>query len=151
MRSLQEWFAAYQVSHQHPTNKTIHYVCVPAIVWSILALLWSVKLGTSMPWLCNAAVAIAVPACMYYLTLSKRLGVMMALLLVAGLATCHALERALPAPLWQPALAVFAVAWVGQFWGHKIEGRKPSFLQDVQFLLIGPLWVLAHLSGDDRV
>jgi uncharacterized membrane protein YGL010W len=40
---------------------------------------------------------------------------------------------------------VFAVAWIGQFVGHGIEGRKPSFLEDVKFLLIGPAWLLGDL------
>ena len=41
---------------------------------------------------------------------------------------------------------IFIAAWVGQFWGHQIEGQKPSFLKDLQFLLIGPLWVVKKLS-----
>ena len=57
------------------------------------------------------------------------------------------LLAALPLPLWQTALVIFVVAWIGQFYGHKIEGKKPSFLKDVQFLLIGPLWLLSKLYG----
>jgi uncharacterized membrane protein YGL010W len=43
------------------------------------------------------------------------------------------------------SIAVFVVAWIGQFIGHKIEGKKPSFLEDLRFLLIGPLFVLGFL------
>jgi uncharacterized membrane protein YGL010W len=42
-------------------------------------------------------------------------------------------------------LAVFAIAWLGQFIGHKVEGAKPSFFKDLQFLLIGPLWLLSYV------
>jgi uncharacterized membrane protein YGL010W len=38
------------------------------------------------------------------------------------------------------------LAWIGQFYGHKIEGKKPSFLKDLEFLLIGPLWVIQKVG-----
>ena len=50
---------------------------------------------------------------------------------------------ALATPLWQSCLAIFVVAWIGQFVGHAVEGRRPSFFKDLQFLLIGPLWLLS--------
>jgi uncharacterized membrane protein YGL010W len=43
------------------------------------------------------------------------------------------------------SIAIFVVAWIGQFIGHKIEGKKPSFFDDLRFLLIGPLFVLGFL------
>ena len=43
------------------------------------------------------------------------------------------------------SIAIFVLAWIGQFIGHKIEGKKPSFLDDLRFLLIGPLFVLSFL------
>jgi len=46
------------------------------------------------------------------------------------------------APLWVVCIAVFVLAWIGQFYGHKVEGKKPSFLKDIQFLLIGPAWLM---------
>jgi uncharacterized membrane protein YGL010W len=55
------------------------------------------------------------------------------------------LAAALPLPLWITSIIIFALAWVGQFYGHAVEGKKPSFLKDVQFLMIGPAWVLAFL------
>ena len=44
-------------------------------------------------------------------------------------------------------LMIFVVAWIGQFDGHHIEGEKPSFAKDLQFLLIGPLWIVEKLSS----
>jgi uncharacterized membrane protein YGL010W len=49
------------------------------------------------------------------------------------------------AALWRFCSFVFIISWIAQFWGHKIEGKKPSFLQDLAFLLIGPLWVTRFL------
>jgi uncharacterized membrane protein YGL010W len=44
------------------------------------------------------------------------------------------------------SLIIFITGWIGQFWGHKIEGKKPSFAKDLQFLLIGPLWIIEKLN-----
>jgi uncharacterized membrane protein YGL010W len=60
--------------------------------------------------------------------------------LCLGLANYLALT--FPGMLAYISLAVFVVAWIVQFYGHKIEGKKPSFLKDVQFLMIGPAWLM---------
>jgi uncharacterized membrane protein YGL010W len=90
----------------------------------------------------NWATLILVFVLLYYIRLSPALAVGMGLfsLLCIGLLT--ALENWLPWSLWKFALVLFTVAWIGQFYGHKIEGKKPSFLKDVQFLLIGPAWLM---------
>jgi uncharacterized membrane protein YGL010W len=145
MKTAQTWFAEYSVSHQNHTNTAIHFLCVPAIMWSTMALLWGVKLGAA-PWL-NVAAIVAALAAGYYVALSRSLGLGMVGVLLGMGGLCAWLEAQALAPLWGIGLAVFIVAWVGQFIGHHIEGKKPSFLQDLQFLLIGPLWVLAKLVG----
>ena len=53
-------------------------------------------------------------------------------------------------PLWIFSIGVFVIAWIGQFYGHKIEGKKPSFLKDLQFLLIGPAWVVENIFSNKR-
>ena len=53
--------------------------------------------------------------------------------------------ESLPWPLWQTCVAIFVVAWVGQFIGHAVEGKRPSFFKDLLFLLVGPLWLLAFV------
>ena len=82
----------------------------------------------------------------YYFVLSKTLAVGF----VVWAALVYAGNEWLLAGLGRGGLfwlsaAVFVVAWVGQFMGHHIEGKKPSFLQDVQFLLIGPAWLMAFV------
>lgn len=52
------------------------------------------------------------------------------------------LER-MRVPIFRLSLLIFVVAWIGQFVGHHIEGKKPSFVEDLQFLAVGPLWTLA--------
>jgi len=142
MRAVDTWLNDYGESHQNSTNKLIHWICVPAIVWSVVALIWSIP--APVDWL-NWAVLTAIAAQLYYIKLSPRLSVGIGLFVLACLALCLMVERAAGIPLWQIALAVFVVAWIGQFIGHKIEGQKPSFFKDVLFLMIGPAWLMAFV------
>lgn len=129
-RRIEQLVGLYAESHRHPTNVAVHWVCVPIIVWCTLALLF-----TAHPWLCYAAIAASL---VYYARLSWP---MTAVMLGFSL-LCVASFHFLPALLWW-ALGLFVLAWIAQFIGHQIEGRKPSFLQDLQFLLVGPLFLLA--------
>ena len=145
-RTIGEWLDAYGECHRNPVNKAFHWVCVPAITVSVLALLSALPVPAALgalrlDW---AAVVVAL-AMVFYLRLSPRLALGMLLVSAAALAAIRAFAAAGVAPLWGAALAVFAIAWVGQFIGHAIEGKKPSFLDDVKFLLIGPIWLLADL------
>jgi uncharacterized membrane protein YGL010W len=132
-RRVDALFARYGESHRHPTNKAIHRVCVPLITWSLLALLWA--------WSPAAAYVLIGIAVAFYLTLSFPIAVGM---LAVAAVMVYPLTR-LGASTLPVAIAVFVGAWIGQFVGHRIEGRKPSFLEDLRFLLVGPAWVLADL------
>jgi uncharacterized membrane protein YGL010W len=124
----------YAESHRHPTNEVIHCVCIPAIMFSLLGLLWAVH-----PLLTLAVVAASL---IYYLRLSVpfALGMLLMAVVMLWLLTLVPQRQVLPV-----SAVVFIVAWVGQFVGHKIEGKKPSFFDDLRFLLIGPLFVLGLL------
>ena len=145
MRSVSDWLAEYGTSHQHPTNKLLHWICVPPIVLAVMGLLWSLPVPAAFaalsPW-ANWATLTCLAALLYYLTLSPRLAAGLILAFAALLALTRALG-ALPWPLWATSLVIFVIAWIGQFIGHAIEGERPSFFKDLQFLLIGPLWLLA--------
>jgi uncharacterized membrane protein YGL010W len=146
MRTAEEWLTEYGVSHRNPTNKSLHWVCVPIIVWCALGLMWTAPfpdaLRSAVPaanWASAAALAVVV----YYAFLSPRLalGVLPAFILI--LWSIDEVQRNAPLPLWIICVVLFVLAWIGQFIGHAIEGRRPSFFKDLQFLLIGPLWLLA--------
>lgn len=147
MRSVTDWLQEYGASHQNPTNKLLHWICVPPIVLAVLGLLWAAPVPQAFsaisPWL-NWATLAAAAAVIYYLLLSPSLALGIAVAFVALLALTHALAL-LPWPLWLTSLVIFAAAWIGQFIGHAIEGKRPSFFKDLQFLLIGPLWLLADV------
>lgn len=147
MRSIHDWFAEYNESHRHPTNKLLHWICVPLIVVSLVGLLWSLPvpaLFVEFPVLANWAIVFILCSVMYYVYLSFRLAVGMIPVVIGVVITVWLLDR-LPAALWSVCLLIFMLSWIGQFIGHRIEGRSPSFFKDVQFLLIGPLWLLGHV------
>ena len=145
MAPLTSLLAEYGESHQNPTNKLVHWVCVPLIMFALIGLLWSVPVPTAIsrisPWL-NWGTLVMALALLYYVRLSGRLALGMVLVWVAMAAGLRVVAGTAALPLWTICLLIFALAWVGQFWGHKVEGKKPSFLKDLQFLLIGPLWLL---------
>ena len=152
MRSTQEWLDAYGESHQNPSNKLIHWLCIPLIMWSLLGLIASAPAPSALLELGGigldyAAIFLALVT-LYYARLSLPLSLGMALVSVGmWLATrwLAGLSASVELTLWQSSLIIFVLAWIGQFIGHKIEGKKPSFFEDLQFLLIGPLWLLAAL------
>ena len=147
-RTADEWFEAYGHSHQDGINKAIHWICVPLITASLLALLWEIPtgpFGKAWPGFHWAYVLVAV-ALIFYVRLSLSIALGMAVLTALLIAGFIGWDNALTVPMWPFALGVFVLAWIGQFIGHAIEGEKPSFLQDIQFLLVGPAWLLHFIS-----
>ena len=134
MRAIDKLLNEYGESHQNATNKLIHWICVPVIFWTIVALLWSVKLGVEIPsttYHLNLALVALVAVIFYYIKLSIRLTIGMLLFAFACIAITDRLEENLTLlhfPLWGLALILFTIAWIFQFVGHNIEGKKPSFL-----------------------
>ena len=94
------------------------------------------------PWFNWTLIAI-LAATAYYVRLSVPLSLGLMLFMAMGYSVLAATELFLPWPLYQPSAVVFALAWIGQFIGHRIEGKKPSFLKDITFLLIGPAWLMS--------
>lgn len=149
MKSIQSWLDEYGESHQNATNKTIHWICVPLIMLSIIGLLWAIPVPEAFeriggPWLNFGTIFVAV-AFLYYVVLSPALAAGMVLVVAVMLGVNFFIDQHIPINIWIVSLIIFAAAWVGQFYGHKVEGKKPSFLKDVQFLLIGPLWLLSFI------
>ena len=148
MQSIDSLLSEYGESHQNRWNKLIHWICVPAIVWTVVALLWSIPFPAALQsesFPMNWAVVVLILAQIYYFILSVKLGLGLLLYNVLMMWLTTLVEVISPWPLWQVALAVFVLAWIGQFIGHIIEGKKPSFFKDVQFLLIGPAWLMAFV------
>jgi uncharacterized membrane protein YGL010W len=132
-RKVDQLLAHYEESHRHPKNERIHFVAIPLIMLSLLGLLYAIH-----PWL---AYVLVLASMVYYARLSTMFLVTMAALAVLGLVLVHAMgEYRLTI-----CVAIFVGAWIAQFVGHKIEGKKPSFFEDLQYLWVGPIFVLSKL------
>ena len=155
MKSMQTWFDEYAVSHQNETNIAIHYVCVPAIFFSVVGLLMSIPSGIlaslipgNLPIIENWGFVALILASIFYIRLSLTVAAQVIAFTLVCLVVAHYLGQLMP--LWLASVAIFIVAWIGQFYGHKIEGKKPSFFEDVQYLLIGPAWVIHKMFGGGK-
>lgn len=148
MRRIDLLLEEYGDSHRNHTNKAIHWICVPAIFFSVVGLIFSIPTGflpEALPFLgsfANWATVVLVLVLIYYISLSAPLTLGMLFFSVFCLAVANFLNLAFPGKLWAISLGIFVIAWILQFVGHKIEGKKPTFLRDVQFLLIGPAWLM---------
>jgi uncharacterized membrane protein YGL010W len=141
-RPIDRWFSAYSADHQDARNQLLHVICVPAIVWSVMALLYSIPVGEALPAGSVAWIA-AVLTMAFWLRLSISIGVGAALCMLASLGITEYVRVEFGVmTLALSAITVFVVAWIGQFIGHAYEGKRPSFFTDLVYLLIGPIWVL---------
>ena len=138
MKSLTTWLEEYGKDHQNKTNQWIHMVCVPLIFFSIVGLLhlipiqlYGMQLGHLVIW----------AIFLWYVTLGFSAVVLMGIQTAIALGGVIFLENFVTTPTWMILLGVFIFAWIGQFYGHHLEGKRPSFLRDLQYLLIGPIWV----------
>ena len=135
VRRVDQLLAHYGESHRNPRNGAIHCVAIPLIMVSLLGLMYAAH-----PWVAYVFLAASM---VYYARLSLVFLVAMAIVSLVSLLIVQALG-----PWLLPAsVAIFVLAWIAQFVGHRIEGRKPSFFEDLQYLWVGPLFVLAKLFG----
>jgi len=148
-KTIDQWLNEYGQSHQNRINKMIHWLCVPLIMLSLIGLLSSIPYSyvlevNNNSFSINTAILFLFFVSIYYFKLSKTLFfgmLLISILLIKGVNILNSMDYA----LWKISLSIFIIAWIGQFIGHKIEGMKPSFLKDIQFLLIGPAWLLSFI------
>lgn len=152
MKSAQEWFDEYGVSHQNPTNKLIHWICVPTIFFSIVGLLTAIPSDSINYWLAppyapyfNFATIAMLLVLLFYFTISKAIFVGMLFFAAFTIWGNVQIAQWEAIPLWLFSILIFVLAWIGQFIGHHIEGAKPSFFKDLQFLLVGPAWLMGFI------
>ena len=143
MKKVDALLTEYGESHQNRINKKIHWVCVPAIMFSLLGILWSIPFPIKISPLINWATILITLSVIYYFFLSLKLAIGMFINSLLMILILQWVNDFLV--LWQVAIIIFIVAWIGQFIGHHIEGKRPSFFRDIQFLLIGPVWLLADV------
>ena len=147
MKSIQQWLDEYSVSHQNPTNKMIHWICVPLIFFSVIGMLYSIQFPYRLLDHLNLNMAIIVLAfvTVYYFMLSRSLSLGMLIFSLLCIGICYRIQNITTLPLWGICIGIFVFAWIGQFYGHKVEGMKPSFFKDLQYLMIGPAWLMSFV------
>lgn len=158
MRTQRQFLDEYSKTHRNPTNVRVHTICVPVIFFASFGLLWSVPIGLwaglagpSAQWINGATIGM-LPILAFYFRLSVATGLEMLGVAALCAGICLAARTAGPTPLAWVCGALWVAAWIAQFYGHYVEGAKPSFLQDLLFLLIGPIFVLDKhglLAGSD--
>ena len=147
MRRIGQWLDEYNESHHNRINKTLHWICVPLIMLGLLGLLWPISISfgvVDLPFNLNWAIVLMAFALIYYFLLSMSLALGMLLVSIIMMLILQGMSD-LQTPLWLISVSVFVLAWIGQFIGHNIEGKRPSFFKHLQFLLIGPLWLLSFI------
>jgi uncharacterized membrane protein YGL010W len=140
MRDLTQWLSDYGDSHQNPINQKIHKVAVPGIFISVVGLIWSIPSVSFYGYTLNWVWVAVIPVWAFYFKLSLSVFLMMLGFTLASISLVWSLEI-MQLPVLLISLSMFASLWLLQFIGHKIEGKKPSFFDDLAFLLIGPIWV----------
>tara|TARA_B100001287_G_scaffold92246_1_gene77340 strand:- start:116 stop:592 length:477 start_codon:yes stop_codon:yes gene_type:complete len=150
MNNIQQWLDAYGESHQNKTNKMIHWICVPLIMFSLLGILSLVKFTIpffSSYYCINIAHILILFSIIFYFRLSIPITIGMIVYSILNLYIINQFELLYTSKstLLIIYISIFVGAWIGQFIGHKIEGQKPSFFEDLQFLLIGPAWLLSFI------
>lgn len=151
MRTQQAFLDEYRRTHRNPVNVLVHTICVPAIFFASVGLLWAIPIGRWLgladavaPWV-NGATLAAVLLLLFYASLSLRALIEMVVVFALCVALILGLQAAGAPVVWLCA-AIWIAAWIGQFYGHHVEGAKPAFLDDLVFLWIGPLFVLQELG-----
>ncbi len=147
-KNIQQWLDEYGESHQNKTNKRIHWVCVPLIFWTMLAFVYAIpspSVFTEISPFLNWASICAVLVALFYMRLSLSLTVGMVAFTALCYFTVAAFDAIFSGYLVIFSAVLFVVLWGFQFYGHEIEGKKPSFFKDLQYLMIGPAWLMSFI------
>nr|WP_315029750.1 Mpo1-like protein [uncultured Chryseobacterium sp.] len=149
MRKVDLLFAEYSKSHRNAVNKFIHWICVPLIFWTILGFISLIP----APHFCNSyfgcvsivSLITMILIALFYIRLSLLIGIVMIIIMFLMEHSIYLTNINFNTQSWIVYLSVFIITWIFQFIGHRIEGKKPTFLKDLQFLLIGPIWLLGFI------
>lgn len=143
MRDLTQWLNDYGASHQDPINQKLHKVSVPGIFLSVVGLLWTIPSVSIFGFTLNWVYLAIIPVMIFYFRLSLSVFLMMLGFTLACISLIWSLDI-LQLPVLFISSSLLILLWLMQFIGYKIEGRKPSFWDNLWFILVGPIWVFRH-------
>ena len=145
MKNAAWYLEKYGESHQHPTNIIIHKIFVPLIMFSVIGLLWAIPVPgflMKIPFI-NFGTILVIGALIFYLSMGIKIFLGM-IFIVSPIVYGNVLLQNYSHQIYLMS-GIFVFSWIMQFIGHKIEGKKPSFFEDLLFLLVGPVWVIYPL------
>ncbi len=151
MNQLYDWLESYRLSHRHPVNYRIHFIGIPIIYFSLLACLSGIPslslhklLSSSYSGYAHFGTLLVPFLLLFYLRLSVAIMLGMTFFSLICLIVINLLEKA-GISAWILGIPGFVIGWVSLFFGHYLEGNRPSFLKDLKNLLIAPAWWLTIL------
>ena len=146
MKSISEQLSTYKSVHLNVKNIRTHFIGIPLIIWSIAVLMTRLTFELAIDervFILSLATIVSVVVLFYYLILSPVLSIW-ALCLFGPLIYSAHLTTSLDYQFLL-AIAVFIVGWILQFIGHAFEKAKPAFIDDLNQLFIGPLFLIAEV------
>lgn len=144
MRTLEQNLTQYAAYHRDRRNIATHFIGVPMIVFSLIVALATATISVEPVAITGAAI-LSIAVCAWYLKLDLGLGLVMSMLFFAMCAVASEMTHRLgtgESLAW--AAGLFVVGWALQFWGHKFEGVKPAFFDDVRQLFVAPIFLCAE-------
>ena len=147
-KNIYDWLNEYSLYHKNATNKLIHWICIPFIILSLFGLLSIINFDVQLnntSYSVNVMYIFILIALIFYIRLSITITIGMLLISLLTVYVVNLLSFIGDKKLFQVYILLFIISWIVQFIGHKIEGKKPAFVKDLKFLLIGPAWLLSFI------
>ena len=145
MKSLKDLMASYSAYHRHPHNRLTHFIGVPVIMFALFFIMSYLRIVIGEVEV-TFAMAFVFVVLAYYFLLDFTITTPLALVVAAMLFFAHDLSNRFT--LWQGAALFFLMFVLGAFFqllGHKIEGRKPAFLDNVFQIFAAPLFLATEV------
>lgn len=148
MKSLAEQMSMYSAYHQNPVNKMIHFLFVPAIVWTLMVALDLLPLLAVAGITVTAAMVITAVLLVWYLVLDFPLGVVSAAVFTMLLVSAITLNESVgPRTALTIAAVLFVASWVFQFVGHGVwEKRRPALADNLLQVFVAPIFLVAETA-----
>jgi|ERR1700746_613262 uncharacterized membrane protein YGL010W len=137
--------AAYAQYHRDPYNCATHYVGIPMLFLAVILPLEALRVHTGRHEI-PLAIILTLPAIMGWIWLDLGVGATLFAILCPLFVVSELVVRHGFALTWWTTAILFGIGWLFQLLGHStFEHRRPAFVDDLSFTLIGPMFVAAKL------
>ena len=147
MNETDGWLRRYEETHSDLTNPVVYWAAVPMVVLGTVGLLWSLPIPDAfyeISPLMNWGTAFLMAAAVYYFIISVSLAIGM-LPFVIGVAGINMWLDGSDFSLLRVSIVLLLAGIIGLWLGHRNQGGIRPVLDDLQFMMIGPAWLLSVL------